>query len=65
MVVIVNQPHQNGFYGGVVSGPVFSDVMSTALQLYNVPPDRLTGDGKNGQKSGNGVRIASNGSGRK
>lgn len=60
MVVIVNQPHKNGFYGGVVSGPVFSDVMSTALQLYNIPPDRLPENEKGGRPES--VRVARNGS---
>lgn len=40
MVVVINAPKAGKFYGGVVSGPVFRDVMSRALQLYNVSPDR-------------------------
>lgn len=40
MVVVIKNPKAGSFYGGVVSGPVFRDVMSRALQLYNVPPDR-------------------------
>ena len=47
-------------YGGVVSGPVFSDVMSTALQLYNIPPDRLPENEKGGRPES--VRVARNGS---
>lgn len=39
LVVVVNAPKAGRFYGGVVSGPVFSEVMSRALQLYNVKPD--------------------------
>lgn len=41
LVAIVNEPKKGGFYGGVVAGPLFAEVMSAALQLYNVPPDDL------------------------
>ena len=40
LVVVMKNPKAGKFYGGTVSGPVFRDVMSRALQLYNVPPDR-------------------------
>ena len=40
MVVVINAPKAGQIYGGAVSGPVFRDVMSRALQLYNVKPDR-------------------------
>ena len=40
MVVVITAPRAGKFYGGVVSGPVFQEVMAQALQLYNVPPDR-------------------------
>ncbi|MDY6321521.1 MAG: penicillin-binding transpeptidase domain-containing protein [Succinivibrio sp.] len=46
LVVVMKNPKAGKFYGGLVSGPVFRDVMSRALQLYNVPPDR-TLDEKN------------------
>ena len=39
MVAIVNEPKKGGVYGGVVAGPMFSEIMGAALQLYNVPPD--------------------------
>lgn len=45
MVVIINEPHSGKFYGGVVAGPVFSEVMQRTLQLYNIPPDDLNPDG--------------------
>ncbi|WP_024872509.1 penicillin-binding transpeptidase domain-containing protein [Tolumonas lignilytica] len=41
MVVIINEPHGASYYGGSVAGPTFAEVMSSALQLYNVPPDAL------------------------
>ena len=40
LVVNVNAPKAGKFYGGVVSGPVFREVMSRALQLYNIKPDK-------------------------
>ena len=39
MVVIINEPHGSAYYGGMVAGPAFAEVMAGALQLYNVPPD--------------------------
>ncbi|MFQ6372791.1 peptidoglycan D,D-transpeptidase FtsI family protein [Shewanella sp. YIC-542] len=38
MVVVVNEPKGDHYYGGDVSGPVFSKVMSGALQMLNVAP---------------------------
>lgn len=40
MVVSIRNPTRGSYYGGAVSGPVFKDVMTRALQLYNVPPDK-------------------------
>lgn len=39
MVVIINEPQAGAYYGGMVAGPTFAEVMGGALQLYNVPPD--------------------------
>lgn len=39
MVVTIRHPTQKSIYGGTVSGPVFREVMTQALQLYNVAPD--------------------------
>ncbi len=41
MAVIINEPKAGTYYGGSVAGPTFAEVMSSALQLYNVPPDAL------------------------
>lgn len=38
MVVVVNNPKGEEYYGGLVSAPVFSNVMNGALHLLNVPP---------------------------
>lgn len=40
LVVVINAPRAGKIYGGAVAGPVFRELMSQALQLYNVPPDR-------------------------
>ena len=39
MVVMLNEPRGEKFYGGQVAGPVFSAVMSETLRLMNVAPD--------------------------
>ncbi|RZA15392.1 MAG: penicillin-binding protein 2, partial [Lysobacteraceae bacterium] len=45
MVVAVNDPDpsRKGYYGGVVAGPVFRNVMEGALRLMDVSPDNLEG----------------------
>ena len=40
MAVVVDDPQGEHYYGGKVAAPVFSKVMSGALRLLNVPPDR-------------------------
>ncbi len=39
MVVIVNEPQGDLYYGGSVAGPVFSEIMKGTLQILNVAPD--------------------------
>lgn len=41
MVVIVDEPRGEAYYGGAVAAPVFSKVMSGALRLLDIPPDNL------------------------
>jgi len=38
-IVVIDEPSGTKYYGGEVAAPVFSEVMSTALRLYGVPPD--------------------------
>lgn len=40
VVVVVDTPTRGGFYGGLVSAPIFSRIMASTLRLYNVRPDR-------------------------
>jgi cell division protein FtsI (penicillin-binding protein 3) len=41
VVVVIDEPSKGGYYGGLVSAPVFSKVMSGTLRLMNVTPDNL------------------------
>ena len=37
-VVVVTDPKGKDYYGGLVAGPVFSEVMSDALRVLRIPP---------------------------
>jgi len=42
MAVVINDPDPGrGYYGGLVSAPVFHNVMEGALRLMDVPPDDI------------------------
>jgi cell division protein FtsI (penicillin-binding protein 3) len=41
IAVVINDPHGKFYYGGYVSGPVFSRIMEGALRIMDVPPDDL------------------------
>ncbi|MEO6364670.1 MAG: penicillin-binding transpeptidase domain-containing protein, partial [Luteimonas sp.] len=42
MTVVINDPDPSlGYYGGLVSAPVFHNVMEGALRLMDVPPDDI------------------------
>jgi cell division protein FtsI (penicillin-binding protein 3) len=41
MVVVINDPTGHDYYGGLVSAPVFHNVMEGALRLMDVPPDHI------------------------
>ncbi|HEY5782600.1 MAG TPA: penicillin-binding protein 2, partial [Lysobacter sp.] len=42
MVVVVNDPDpEKGYFGGLVSAPVFKNVMDGALRLMDVAPDDI------------------------
>lgn len=40
-VVVIDEPSKGGYYGGLVSAPVFGRVMAGALRLMNIAPDNL------------------------
>ena len=41
MVVMIDEPSAGDYYGGLVSGPVFAEVMAGAMRLLNIAPDRI------------------------
>jgi cell division protein FtsI (penicillin-binding protein 3) len=41
MVVVIQNPRGHDYYGGLVSAPVFHNVMDGALRLMDVPPDHI------------------------
>ena len=41
MVVMINDPQGDAYYGGLVAAPVFGRVMEAALRVMNVPPDNI------------------------
>jgi cell division protein FtsI (penicillin-binding protein 3) len=38
-VVIINDPTGDEYYGGLVAAPLFSEVMTGAMRILNIPPD--------------------------
>jgi cell division protein FtsI (penicillin-binding protein 3) len=39
MVILIDEPSQGQYYGGLVAAPIFSKVMGGTLRLLNIPPD--------------------------
>ncbi|MDD5330697.1 MAG: penicillin-binding protein 2 [Sulfuricella sp.] len=44
VAVMIDEPSNGQYYGGVVAAPIFSQVMAGALRLLSVPPDAPTGN---------------------
>jgi cell division protein FtsI (penicillin-binding protein 3) len=44
VAVVLDEPSAGKYFGGAVAAPVFSQVMTTALRLLNVPHDAHSGD---------------------
>ena len=44
LVVLINDPKAGQYYGGAISAPVFSSIMSYALRSNNVTPDGVETD---------------------
>lgn len=47
LVVLLNEPKAGSYYGGAVSAPLFSKIMSYTLKTYNIRPDKLETDSYN------------------
>lgn len=43
IIVLIDEPTQGGYYGGLVAAPVFSKIMGGSLRLLNIPPDDIAG----------------------
>jgi len=41
LVVIIDEPHGDQYYGGQVAAPVFAEVMRGALRIFSIAPDDL------------------------
>ncbi|HLA33221.1 MAG TPA: penicillin-binding transpeptidase domain-containing protein [Pseudomonas sp.] len=41
LVVVIDEPSKAGYFGGLVSAPVFSKVMAGSLRLMNITPDNV------------------------
>ncbi|MFZ7174421.1 peptidoglycan glycosyltransferase FtsI [[Pasteurella] aerogenes] len=44
LVVLINEPKAGSYYGGAISAPVFSNIMSYALRANNIMPDAVEED---------------------
>ena len=42
MVVMIDEPRNGEHYGGLVAAPVFSQVMTGAMRLLDIAPDRIS-----------------------
>jgi cell division protein FtsI (penicillin-binding protein 3) len=40
VVVMINEPGGDVYYGGQTAGPAFAEIMSNALRILNVAPDK-------------------------
>lgn len=45
IVVLIDEPTGEAYYGGQIAAPVFSQIMAEALRMRNVPPDQPEGSG--------------------
>lgn len=50
MVVMIDEPTAGDYYGGKVAAPVFSNVMTNAMRLLDVAPDKLDISGLDSKK---------------
>ncbi len=50
MAIVIDEPTQNGYYGGVVAAPVFQEVISNALRILDIAPDDLPMLASNGDQ---------------
>lgn len=41
-IVVVEEPNEANYYGGLVAAPIYKSVVSKALHILNIPPDNTT-----------------------
>ncbi|MDG6345939.1 penicillin-binding transpeptidase domain-containing protein [Glaesserella parasuis] len=46
LVVLINEPKAGNYYGGAISAPLFSSIMTYTLKARNIKPDNLTEESK-------------------
>jgi cell division protein FtsI (penicillin-binding protein 3) len=42
MVIMIDEPGGEEYYGGAVAAPVFGEVMTGAMRLLNIAPDDVS-----------------------
>ncbi len=52
MVVVIDDPKGDAYYGGLVAAPVFSRIMAGLLRVKNIPPDKTVENFANVVKKG-------------
>ena len=43
-IVVIDEPREGDYFGGLVAAPVFSEVTGNALRLLQVTPDNMDVD---------------------
>lgn len=46
LVVLIKEPKAGAYYGGAISAPLFSSIMTYTLKARNIKPDNLTEETK-------------------
>lgn len=54
MIIMIDDPKGNDYYGGLVAAPVFSRIMAGLLRVKNVPPDQPSQKWVSVGREGNG-----------
>lgn len=42
VVVVINEPQGDDYYGSTVAAPVFAEIVGDAMRILNIPPDNLS-----------------------
>ena len=61
MVVMIDEPRNGEYFGGLVAAPVFSQVMAGAMRLLDIAPDQISEKqlmNANAQTQGAAITVA-------